>query len=177
MDHNADAVKHIVMTAKADVVIPAAFERIQPESPMPPRNTKIAVTNIKNPPMLSESNSGRISFSSAVAANDKTETINEYVNSTVEIEKTMMHAVTSLLLFSVTRNWIPAVKAEACQQASQCGERACLCQIIFYGHVFSKRRIFQTDRLLDANYNGSFAGTVDSVFFRRLHSPKLAEEQ
>ena len=41
---------------------------------------------------------------------DKIETINEYVNSTVEIEKTIMQAVTSLLLFSVTRNWITAVK-------------------------------------------------------------------
>ena len=110
MDHNADAVRHMVMTAKAEVVIPAAFERIQPERPMPPRNTKIAVTNIRNPPMLRLSNSARTSFSSAVAANDKIETINEYVNSTVEIENTIMHAVTSLLLFSVTRNWITAVK-------------------------------------------------------------------
>ena len=104
IDHSADAVRHMVMIAKADVVIPAAFERIQPESPMPPRNTKIAVTSIKNPPMLRLSNSARTSFSSAVAANDKIETINEYVNSTVEIENTMMQAVTNLLLFSVTRN-------------------------------------------------------------------------
>lgn len=100
----------MVMIAKMDVVIPAALERIQPESPIPPRNTKIAATSMRNPPMLRESNSALTMFNSAVAANDNTETINEYVNKIVDIEKTMMHAVISLLLFSVTRNWITAVK-------------------------------------------------------------------
>ena len=109
-DHNAEAVRHMVMTAKIVVVIPAARERIQPERPIPLRNTKMALTSTRNPPMLRLSNSERTSFNSAVAANDITETISEYVNRTVEIEKMMMHAVTSLLLFSATRNWITAVK-------------------------------------------------------------------
>ena len=67
----------MVIIAKAEVVIPAAFERIQPESPMPPRKTKIAVTSMRNPPMLRLSNSARTSSSSYVTANDKIETINE----------------------------------------------------------------------------------------------------